>query len=437
MCAALLTLAGSAEAEPTLTERLRLQGGYFTEARPAPQPRIDSLYVAAIPELALFWARPSSLVSVTYQLTGALNSLGGASELANRLVVASLWELSARTTLLLSAEAAQTSFSNLLIARPAAASNVALFPSVANRVLTTRVVQGINHELTPRLRLEQGADAGYLTSIAPSPPIETFLANVNVGLERIWRNDGVGVELRAGYVNTKVPPPAPTQEFITLTGAPRWRHDWTNSLSTTVSAGASVVFATTGNTDPLLAPFGRASALYLWEDTTFGLNYSVGVAASPLTGQVIRSDQVTANVFTPISQHERVFLGASAGFLRASVVDLVNRANSQDFDALLTDVDLTWQASGLVGVFARYQFIAQLGEVNVAGVNPSFLRDFFLVGVQLSSRPAGGDLVPTRFPQRVDGGDTRISGGAGGGGSTLGGPAGRWVTTTPARPPAQ
>lgn len=413
-CAALLTLSASAGAEPTLTERLRLQGGYFTEARPAPQERVDSIYLAAVPELALFWANPGSLFSLTYSLTGALTTQGGGTELSNRLVATSMWDLSQRTTLLLSAEAAQSSFSNLLISNTAATSNVALFPSAANRVLTTRVSQGIGYEISPRLRFSQGADVGYITSIAPSPPLQTFQANARVGLERIWTSDGIGIDASVGYANTTAPAPTPSQEVVMLTGSPHWRHDWTPTLSSTVAAGATIVYPV-GDTqgDARLAPYGRAGLFYFWENTTFGVNYSVGITASPLTGQVIRSDQITANVLTPLSLHEHVTLGASAGVLRSHILDLNNPANEQKFDALMTDVDVTWQASGIVSLFARYQFLAQLGDVNVVGLNPSFLRDTFLVGVQFSSRPAGGDLVPTRFPQRVDGADGRGSVGGG------------------------
>jgi hypothetical protein len=195
-----------------------------------------------------------------------------------------------------------------------------------------------------------------------------------------------------------------------LTAAPHWRHDWSSTLTSTLAAGASVVVPVSGG-DPLLSPFVRASALYLYEESTFGLNYSLGVAASPLTGQIVRSHQVTANVFTPLSQRHQVFLGASAGVLHGDVLNLANPAANQTYDALLTDADIRWQTSPHVALFARYQFIAQLGDVNAVGENPSFLRDLFLVGVELSSTPAGGDLVPTRFPQRVDGADSPASAG--------------------------
>ena len=106
MGAVLLTLEASAQAEVTVTERLRIQGGFISQSPPPPAPRLEDLFIGAVPELGVFWARPSSLVSLNYQLTGAFHTLSGASEIANRLVLASLWDVSSRTTLLVSAEAA-------------------------------------------------------------------------------------------------------------------------------------------------------------------------------------------------------------------------------------------------------------------------------------------------------------------------------------------
>ncbi|HVJ88472.1 MAG TPA: hypothetical protein VM580_01635, partial [Labilithrix sp.] len=145
-CAGVLTLSLPAGAESTMAERLRVQGGFITQARPRPAPRVDDVFIGAVPELALYWARPSGLFSLNYQLTGALHSLSGASEIANRLVLASLWDMTSRATLILSAEAAQTSFSNLLISRQAADSTVALFPPNSNRIFSARVNEGINYE---------------------------------------------------------------------------------------------------------------------------------------------------------------------------------------------------------------------------------------------------------------------------------------------------
>ncbi len=404
---ALMAFAPSARAQPQITERLRLQGGFISEQRPAPAERIEDVWVGAVPELRATWLTPRATVTLTYQLTGALHSFGAASEIANRVLLTSAYELGPRTALLLSAEGAQTSASNFLIQRTAADNPVALYPAAGTRFITGRLTQGLRHELTPNVMLSQESSALTMTTLAPAPPLDTFVASVGAGVERLWRNDGVGIDVRGGYALTRAAPPTPSVEVFTATAAPFWRHDWTRSLSSTVSAGATYLFSPDPNSEPLVAPYGRAMLLYTTGPTSFDLSYNVGVFPSPLTGQLLRSHQGVFHVLTPISEHHRILLGSSIGYLRATLVDLVSTANDQSFQAFYSDVDVTWQASGRVQVFGRYQVIAQLAEINALGFNPSFLRDAVIIGVQLSSESAEV-TVPTRFAQRVDGADAPL-----------------------------
>jgi hypothetical protein len=407
ICGALLLLAPVAQAQPQIVERLRIQGGYITEARPAPTERLQDLWVGAVPELIANWASPRALVSLSYSLTGALHSFGSASEIANRLVLTSAYELTNRTNLLLSAEGSQTSVSNFLIQRSPTDSPIALYPAAGTRFITGRLSQGLRHELTPVLQASQELSASVTTTLAPAPPLDTFTSGLSLGLERLWRNDGVGVNVRGGYAVTRAAPPTPSVEIYTATLAPHWRRDWTATLSTSLTAGGTYVFSPDPNREPTLAPFGQASALYTTGATSVDVNYGIGIFPSPLTGQILQSQQVVVHALTPLSEHHRVMIGGSVGVLRGRIIDLVDSTNDQAFDAMFTDVDVTWQASGRAQLFARYQFIAQLGDLNYLGVNPSFLRAAVIVGVQLSSE-AVGLTVPSRFAQRVDGADAPL-----------------------------
>ncbi|MDF2694673.1 MAG: hypothetical protein K0S65_3056 [Labilithrix sp.] len=407
ICVALLAMAPSARAQPHIVERLRLQGGVITEKHPPPNPRIEDLWVSAVPELSATWLTPRATINITYSLTGALHSLGSASEIANRLVLTSAYELSNRTNLLLSAEGAQTTASNFLIQRPAADSPIALYPAAGTRFLTGRFSQGLRHELSPVLTASQEASVLTTTTLAPAPPLDTFVATLSGGIERSWRNDALGAELRGGYAQTRATPPTPSAEVFTITAAPRWRHDWSRSLSSSAAAGATYLFSPDPNTDTVVAPFGQANLLYSIDPTELDLAYSIGVFPSPLTGQILRSQQVVLHARTPISEHHRVYIGGSIGYLRATLLDLVSTANDQSFHAFFSDIDLTWQATSRVQIFGRYQTITQLADINAAGVNPSFIRDAVIVGVQLSSEGAQ-ITVPTRFAQRVDGADAPL-----------------------------
>lgn len=418
VCGAILGLVPEARAQ-VFTERLRIQGGYITEQRPPPQPRLNDFWIGAVPELSVAWMKRNVLATLSYQLTGALHTLGGASELANRVVFASQIDASPRTTLLLSAEAAQTTFSNLLFSRSPTENTVALAPSPATRTVSARVSEGLSYELSPRLLFSQFADVGVVTTLPPAPPLDTLVANVSTGIDYLFPRDALGIEARASYANAQALPPTPDQEFVLMTAAPRWRHDWSRTLSTMLSGGATLLVSPNQDTDPTVAPFVRAAALYTHDlSTSVDLAYLKGVVPSALTGQIFESDQVTLHGFTMLSEHHRVSLSGSIGYINGRFVDLLGLGNDLSFESVLSDVDVTWQPtrSGLVQLFARYLVQVQVGDVDRFGINPSFIRDAILVGVQLSTRPPiggqggggsvyGDTVVPRSFPQRVDGAD--------------------------------
>ncbi|MBX3259253.1 MAG: hypothetical protein KF782_06135 [Labilithrix sp.] len=448
ICLALMTLPSTALAQGTLTETLRVQAAFATEGLPPPQPRRDDVFVMATPELSYLWGKPDRAFSVTYGLTGALHSLGGASELAQRLTLAAAFDLTPRTRLLLSAFAAQSSLSNFLISQPASGTAVTLYPGLGTRLVTFGVAQGISHELTPRVRVEQTADANLVTTIAPSPPLDAMVVGVGAAIERVWPRDGLGLETRASYATTQAVPPEPDRQFSTIMLGPRWRRDWTPTVGSLVNAGATSIFSIDPSAPPLLMPSARASVFYTRDEATVDLSASTGVAPT-FTAQLAQAHTVALRGTTILDRRRRISGSASIGYLNATLIDSANRANDQRFQAGLGDVEIAWQATALMQLFARYQVLAQVGEV-VGGVNPSAIRDVFLVGVQISSRPptvgaaAATQGVPTTFPRRVDQSDDPGLERDGGRIETLpangeGAPGDgtRWIHTTPARPPEE
>jgi hypothetical protein len=404
---------GSAQ---TLTEQIRVQAGYVAEARPAPQGRGDDLFISAVPGLNLFWAGSNARYNATYTLTGALHSATGASEIANRAQIGMNYELGRATILLLSGSIAQTTVSNLLISDPSSSSNVVLYPGLASRFVSATVVEAISHQLTPNVLLTQGADINAFTSLAPTPPLDSAIFAVGGALERLWRSDALGVDTRTTYSILRSFPPTPDQQFISITAGPRWRHDWSTLVSSQISGGATLLLNPEPGSPPAWLPAGLASVQYGFaEGSTISLNGGTGVVPTPLTGQLTQRHYGNISLGTPISERHRVYLGSSIGYQWSKLIDRTPGAVNQTFDTFMADTNLTWLVTDLMQVFARYQFIAQLGDVNAVGFNPSFVRDTFLVGLQLSSRPqfvTGGVVSPfpgggvmTQPPRRVDGGD--------------------------------
>jgi hypothetical protein len=413
ICGALLTLAPSARAQATLVEGLRIQGGAIAERRPAPTAPVEDYHIGVTPQLALLFGGPSTRLTLTYSFTGTLHTVYP-SEIANVLSLSAAFELSPRTLLVLTGTAAQTTLNTFLLTQPAATAGTTVFPSTSTTLVTTTLTEGLSHQLSPNVVVDEQANVILFTTLAPSPPLDTLSTTLGAGIERIWRDDAIGIGASAGFTTVRALPPAPVQNFLTGTLAPRWRHDWSRSVTSLLSAGASVLL----NPDaiekpPILAPFARGSVAYGIDDTTFDLVVSTGLSPNPLTGQILRAHQASLHGVTPLSLQARMFIGATAGYARGTLIDPVNRANDNDFETVFTDADLVWQATPRLQVYGRYTFIGQVSNTNAVGFNPSFLRDSVLIGIALSSQPVttgggrGGktgisEAQPARLPQRVD-----------------------------------
>ena len=397
LCAAFVAMPSLARAQGEFTGRVRYLGGYTHELPEVPDRSTEDYWAGVVPELSHLFAERRWNLRTTYALTAMVHTRNPA-EIANRLTLISSYELSRRTTLLLSADANQTSLSNYLITRPPLETAAVVVPTTNSRLLTATARQGLTWEASPSVLFGQGVDATYVGSLDPQTPIDNMFVTGLFSLERIWKRDALGIELRGAYTTVDTPPIA-AQKFVTITIAPRWRRDLSPELTSSITAGASAVISPDTQTEPILTPFGRAALLYTLGSSSAELSYAGGAAPNILTGQMLRSHQITLRGGMAISERHGVRAGASVGYLHGSILDLRTDARAaDDIDAFLSDVDVTWLATDWVQVFARGIFLAQ---DNGSGA-PPFVREAVIIGLQLSSRSADGVAIPLRFPQRVD-----------------------------------
>jgi len=420
--AALLAGATRAEAQE-LTGRVRVLAGYLTEEYVEPQPRLHDVFTIATPEGTLFWGNAEDRRNLTYMLTGALHTQGGMSELAHRLMLTTTTRLGRRTVFNFSVGGVQSTLSNLLISTPFT-TNVAgvprgtLLPSSSYRLLGGTVSESLLHELSPVWTLTQTANVNAFTTLSPTPPLVSFANDLGVAVERSFRTDAFGVGVGGGSIHARSDAPGGDIDLAFVNAGPRWRRDWSATLSSLVQPGVAVlfdpaIFYPSATASLLYTPGGQASGAgrdraslerqaFAFSQGSVELSASTGIVPSPLTGQLTRSHMVTLGGRAPILLPARVFARASVGVMRAELLDPASRTATMAFSALHANVDVTWQVTELFQLFGHYQFIGQVGDATAAGVSPTFLRDMVMVGIQLSTRPPDADAVNTRLPQRVD-----------------------------------
>lgn len=409
ICAALLALSAAvalpkaARAQTTLTERLRVQGIYSTQTGSVPPQDVAA---QVVPELSLLDVSKRSQLRATYTFAATAHSTLPA-DISNRLVLTSAFDVSKRTSLLFSAEAGHTTVTNSLVLRSPADVPTGQVPLAIGQLFTSRVGEGVSWEASKVLRFTQLADASYVSTInAPATSsVEAYFANAVLSLDRAWATDAVGIDLRGGFVRSKIAL-LPPSRLIPLALTPHWRHDITRSLTTLFVAGAVVVVSPDAGTKSLAGPYGQATVSYFVDDSTFDLTGSIGTTANALTAQLLYADQATFRTTTALSVEHHIVGSAGIGYTHGSVVELRRAVVPQpDFDAFIADAGISWSPKPIIDLFARYQIVDQITASQGAVASASVLRNAVIVGIQLSARP-DPIRVPTRFPQRVDRADT-------------------------------
>jgi hypothetical protein len=404
-CGALVALPATASAQELLSQRLRVQGGFTHEDR-ALQPAIDDVWLGVTPELSAVFVRPRTFTELTYSVTGAMHSQLPV-ELANRMTLGVSHEVSKRTQLFVSAEVFQTSLTNLLTSGTSADTELAVLPAADSRFLGVRGAEGLSWEASPRVRIGQSVGAAFVTSL-DTAPMRNYVVNALVSADHTWKLDALGGEVRAAYAANEVTPKI-TQRVVTFTAGPRWRHDFSPRLSTFVALGGTLILSPDPGTGIVVASAARGSLLYSLATARLDLSVVSGAEPNLLTGQILRTNQVSLRATVPLSERHRVFGGASIGYLRGGNL-LVRRADlSGDFQGILADADVIWTATDSFQLFARYQFFDQIADDTPLRSNPAVVRSAALVGIQFFTVPPGRTNGRFREPQRVDRSDGAAS----------------------------
>jgi len=393
------------------TERFRFQAGVTRETRKTADT--TDFLLGATPEIQWLMLEPGWLLRATYSLTGTVHT-NQSSDVANRLALAVTAEPSRRMTVGLSAEATQSTISTSFLTSSAAQAPVnGVLAATDTQILTVGSGQTMGYEISPVVRFGQSAGITYSRALDSDTGLDNFAANASLALDRVWKADSLGIEGRATFASTKpaataIVPTPPRQKLFAVTPAPRWRHDISSTLSSSVDAGPTFVFSPDPSTKTQVSVSGRGSLNYFWSPATIELSYQHSFEPNTITGQVLRSHIGTLRGTTPISTENHIVGTASVGYLHGTFVNLrTDAVPRDDFDTFVGDIEIGWLPYDWLQPFLRYQFLTQDGGASAID-DPSFVRHAVLLGVQLTTAPAGTFTAAAR-PQRVDRADAPVS----------------------------
>jgi hypothetical protein len=408
---ALALASGSVRADgtdTTLIGRLRVQGIYAHES-----PGVtftDDYAIQGVPELSLVVLGKRSATRLTYTFAATAHS-AIAGDISNRVSLVSAYEVDARTKAIFLADAGISTISNALLLAPPTSVPPGAVPLTNTRIASGHAAEETETELSPGVRFSQNADFLWVRGLDP-PETEGYVASGIVTLERIYKRDALGVDLRGAYAGNKTPP-IPPQHYIPLGATPRWRHDISPSWSSVVAAGVVAIVSPDGGARSAAEPLLQVLVDYTSETTTVELAGLSGPQANPLTGQLLEASSATLRVSQPLSVRHQVLASASVGYAHGHILELRPELPAQpDFDTILGDAGVVWSVNPRLDLFARWQLLDQMSPATRTDViGPDSIRNAFIIGIQLATAP-DPSLIPTRFGQRVDDADAVAAPGA-------------------------
>ena len=354
--------------------------------------------------LALVSRRTLHRVSYTYtyNLVFGNTSLSTSS---NQVFYRSFFDLSPRTSLILGANAIQTNnFSAVILTAPGAGA-VNAMPAGTGSFLSATADELMSYDLAPGMRVYEGAAVTEQTPLFDTVAPRTFLVSGRLGAERSWDADAVGVEPRVDYaaITGSLRPdgtPAGEQRQIVGSGVGIWRHDWGQSVTSRLEAGAlRVQRLNTGH--GFWAPAILATATYVNEVGDAEAGYYHTVTTNPLLGQSLLVDEFRIRGGLPFGKKSEILVGASSGYQRGRLLD-EDATLAAHVNVVLFDVGVGWQATESLVLGIRYQHINQSSDVHVMPLPVSFVRNSVMVGASFRYPPDSEMPRAYRAPRRVD-----------------------------------
>jgi hypothetical protein len=386
--------------------------GYTDNAQAAPTGSQDdsvvarSVFLMLSPGAVLAYASPRLLQRLSYRYEYDLYFASGASSSSsNRLDYRGFFDLSPRWTLVLGASATESDRFNSVTFGAPGASAVGAVPAGTGSYLSAGADESLGVDLGPGWRAWEATYALVDTPILGTEAPRTLGTGARLGAEHAFEFDSVGLEGRADYtvIDDSIEAdgtPLGQQRQLVAGAVALWRHDWARDWSSSADAGALRVQRF--NSDKgFWTPTGTASIFYTTEHGDAQLSYGHTVTTNALLGQTMLIDEVRLRGELPLTKEGELSLASTLAYQRGKLID-EDASLATRVRVILGDVSLSWQATKLLALGARYQHVQQKSGANEPPLPVSFVQNNVLIGATVRFPPDKDMPRAYRAPQRVD-----------------------------------
>lgn len=315
---------------------------------------------------------------------------------SNRLEYQGLFDLDPRTSLLLGQSATATRAWTATVLTPAGASELGATMQGTGTMLTLTTDELLSHDLSESLRGWQSVRFSYGTPVDDETHPYSTDTLLGVGIERSFRFDAVGGELRAEYGTVS---PGDIRQLAS-TAVAIWRHDWGRQLASRLEAGVMRVDRL-GSRRHFWHPSAMAALFYAEDWGAAELSYAHRATTSVTLGQTLLIDEVRLSGVVPLVGERTLVAAGSAGYQRGRIIE-EDASPGARLDVTLADLGLAWQVAPALALGLRYQHVRQLSDATRPPQPLSFQRNTVMAGLSIRLPPETEPGRPLRQPTRVD-----------------------------------
>ena len=424
LAALLAALPAPARAKATLQGTATATAGWTDNVLNAPDEkttngpaRESDFLFQLIPGAVLVSVAPRFLQRVAYNFTADLFARHSeANSYSNTLDWAADVLTSPNSSVIFTLQSQQGRLSTFNLNQPSAGAMIAVLPQNAN-INYFNQTAGESFEVTPtaKWRVLQTLLFRAFIPIDRGTMPDSYDLVGEVGFDRIFRLDALGLVLRADFVDYVAPRDPMThlpigfdQKQVLTTLLARWRRDWSSFWSSEAALG--VVAAVGSSSDPMATtqhsfePSALAALRWSKDLGAAELRYAHEVAPNPLAGSTFSTDEVALQGSLPIVA-AKLYLSATVAYQHARLLSLAAGVPTESANLVLTDFTIGWQPIPELGLFARYSFYDQFGKppvMDMPATLPDLTRNVVMVGVNVIYPAVAAARVPSRQGSRID-----------------------------------
>lgn len=328
-----------------------------------------------------------------------------ANSYANAAEWNGMFTLGRRATLVAGASVTQGRTNTFSTLNASQNTQVTAQQSGGTSFIAPAVQQGLSLDISPFWRATETFGAGFYTPAFGSDGARTGQTSLQLAVERVFKFDAVGLQGSIGYADSNATTPSgrPAQPQLIAGAVARWRHDWTQTVTTQLDGGWITAMRANDTSKKISGFNGLAAIRYTTERGNAELSGARTITPNLLIGQLLYGTNIGLRGSMPLWRESRWLASASVGYQWNSIIDTDLNVEGAKLNVFVADASLTYAPDQSLLLSARYQHFNQDSEVSVDTLRMfPFNRNVYMVTGTIIFPPLPEVRTTFELSNRVD-----------------------------------